>query len=151
MGARSRRKGRTWEQELTHILRGVYPAARRGIGQARSGGEVCDVEGTPWWVEAKVGARTNPRAAVRQAEQATDGRPVLAICKDNQEKPGKAAEVWVTLRLQDFLALAAQAEGKPWPPSVEGQLVSDPGGAGPEASPVVVPVGINLGATTVDE
>lgn len=106
MGARSRRKGRKWEQDLVHILRTVYPDARRGIGQARSGGEVCDIEGTPWWVEAKVSKRTNPRAAIRQAEAATDGRPVVAICKDNAEKPGASPDVWVTLRLDAFLALA---------------------------------------------
>jgi hypothetical protein len=72
---------------------------------------VCDVEGTPWWVEAKVGALTNPRAAIRQAEQATDGRPVVAICKDNAKRPGKAPDVWVTLRLDAFLALLAASEG----------------------------------------
>jgi hypothetical protein len=73
---------------------------------------VCDVEGTPFWVEAKVGALTNPRAAIRQAELATDGRPVIAICKDNA-KPGKAPEVWVTMRLETFMAQAASAEGLP--------------------------------------
>jgi hypothetical protein len=112
-GARSRRKGRAWEQELVHHFRRVWPSAKRGIGQARLGSEVCDVEGTPWWVEAKVGGRTNPRAAIRQAEAATDGRQVVAVCKDNQTKPGRSAEVWVTLRLDAFLSLSAAAEGRP--------------------------------------
>lgn len=112
MGKRSRDKGANWERELSGVLRRVWPGARRGIGQARSAKEVADVEGTPFWVEAKVGALTNPRAAIRQAEAATDGRPVVAICKDNAS-PGRRLEVWVTMRLETFLAQAAAADGVP--------------------------------------
>lgn len=108
MSARSRRKGAGWERELAELLREVWPEAKRGIGQSRHGGECCDVEGTPYWIEAKVGQQTNPRAAVRQAEAATDGRPVVAVCKDNAP-PGGKPDVWVVMRLETAMAMWRRA------------------------------------------
>ena len=107
MGASQRRKGSRWERELASRLREkLYPDAHRGIGQARSGGEVCDVEGTPWWIEAKAGRATNVWAALRQAREATDGRPPLVVAKRDREG------VVVCLALEDFEALIlAQREG----------------------------------------
>jgi hypothetical protein len=109
MGKLSRQKGAGWERELAIILRKLWPSAKRGLGQARSGGEVCDVDGTPFWVEAKVGTKTNLKAAVKQAEAATDGRPVIAVCKDNA-KPGKMPDVWVAMRLETFERVVKTSE-----------------------------------------
>ena len=111
MSARSRNKGAAYERELANRWRdsGLYPDARRGIGQARWGGDVPDVDGTPWWVEAKCQARPNVFAAMEQAEEATDGRtPVVVACRREKGAPGRASTL-VAMRLEDFEALCAAA------------------------------------------
>lgn len=106
MGARSRRKGATWERDLAARLQGVAGwDTRRGIGQARSGGEVCDVEGTPWWIEAKVGKRPNLYAALAQADEATDGRAPVVIARINGFG-GQPTQDVVVMRLADWIVLA---------------------------------------------
>lgn len=92
-----RRKGANWERTLANCFKEVYPEARRGIGQARSAKEVSDVEGTPYWIEAKCGARPNVRAAIEQAKEATDGRTILVIVKFDHEEP------FVVMGFSDFL------------------------------------------------
>ena len=112
MGKRSRNKGAAYERELANRWRdsGLYPGAKRGIGQARSGGDVSDVEGTPWWVEAKCQARPNVYAALEQAEEASDGRPCLVVaCRRVAGQPSKASTV-VAMRLETFEALASVIE-----------------------------------------
>lgn len=99
MGLRSRRKGAAFECELSRLLAALWPSARRGIGQARSAKEVCDVEGTPFWVEAKHRKKCAIQAAYNQAAEATDGRPILVVTKDNRCPP------LVTLSLTSFLDL----------------------------------------------
>lgn len=112
-GARSRRKGASYERELANRWRdsGLYPDAERGIGQARSGGDVPDVTGTPWWVEAKCQARPNVFAALEQAEEATDGRaPIVVACRRVAGAPSKASTV-VAMRLEVFEALVRSVRG----------------------------------------
>lgn len=69
--ARSREKGCAYERVVADKLRRVYPEARRGIGQARQGEEVPDVEGTPFWVEAKNRKTLNVHRAFAQAALAS--------------------------------------------------------------------------------
>lgn len=99
-GARSRRKGATWERELASRWRERFRLeTKRGIGQARNASEVSDVEGLPgFWVEAKVGAMPNPRAALSQAIEACGTRPLwcLAVVKDDRREP------FVCMTLDDF-------------------------------------------------
>lgn len=71
-GKRSRRKGAGHEREIAHAFQPVYPDARRGLGQARAGGEVPDVDGTPWWIEAKHRRAVNLRTAFAQAKTASE-------------------------------------------------------------------------------
>jgi hypothetical protein len=92
-------KGKNFEREVAAKLREVYPEARRGLAQPRSGDETPDVDGTPFWVECKVGQRINVQAALSQATDATDGRPPLAVCKVDRE-PATA-----TMLLSDFINL----------------------------------------------
>lgn len=87
MSRSQRTKGASFEREMARLLAGVYPGARRGIGQARDSREVPDVDNTPFWVECKVGQRPNVYAAFRQAEEARDDRPTLVIARKNPEKP----------------------------------------------------------------
>jgi hypothetical protein len=97
MGKWSRNKGARWEVELGHILEPLWPGAKRGIGQARSAKEVSDVQGTPFWIEAKHQQRCNIRGAFQQATAATDGRPVVVITKDDRCPP------LVTMALTDWM------------------------------------------------
>lgn len=43
------------------------------------------MDGTPYWIEAKRCKRTNIHGAMKQASEATDGRPPLAITKRDRE------------------------------------------------------------------
>lgn len=107
-GLAPKRKGAKWERELAEIFRnrsGIKDI-KRGIGQARSGHEVADVEGVPrFWIEAKHGVNTTPKRALRQAERALaasgiKGKVPISVCKDDRERPT------VTMYLDDFLDLA---------------------------------------------
>lgn len=121
-GKAARRKGSAWERELAKLFRERLGIAsiRRGLGQARSGGEVADVDGVPrLWIEAKNRKKVNVRAALEQAANAvaackSDKLPV-AILKEDHRKPV------VAMYLEDFMDLlyprsvdadrAAEAEG----------------------------------------
>ena len=102
MGALSRRKGAHFERELVHVFAEVFGTerVRRGL-QYRDGAECPDVIAPGLWVEAKVGKLTNPRAAIRQAVDASAGKGLLpvAVSKDDRTEP------LVTMRLDDFVDL----------------------------------------------
>jgi hypothetical protein len=101
MGARSRRKGHSWEREVVRRLRAVFgDQVRRGL-QYRSGEEQPDVIAPRLWIECKAGKKTNPRAALRQAQQdAQDDRRPVAVCKDDRQEP------FVIMSLDTFVELA---------------------------------------------
>ena len=84
MSAMSRNKGKRGEYELRDYLQQWFPSAQRGANQSRIGSDAADVEGTPFWTEAKLGAKPNVRAALAQAQEATDGRPVLVSIRDDR-------------------------------------------------------------------
>lgn len=99
MSKYQRTKGHSFERHVAAALRGVYPDSKRGY-QTRGGTtEAPDVDGTPWFIECKVGARPNIMAAMQQARDATDGRPVLAVTKRDREEP------LVTMELPTFLGM----------------------------------------------
>lgn len=87
MPINSRSKGKRGEYEFRDFLRGWFPEAERGTNQSRSGSDGADVEKTPFWPEAKVGALPNVRAALKQAAEATDGRPVIVRVRDDRKQP----------------------------------------------------------------
>ena len=95
----SRRKGHTFERKMAIAFRALWPDARRGL-QYQDGAECPDVMGTPYWVECKCGKRTNIKAALRQAEAASNNRqPVLVVTKDDGQS------VLVTMKWEDFFDL----------------------------------------------
>lgn len=120
-GARSRRKGAQGERDLANrwarpgtvqrsatafpertmpvLVRPLFPEAKRGIGQARSGSEVADVEGTPFWVEVKRRKAINVRASMKQAKDATDGRPPVVVCRWDGDPEDESI---VCMRLVDW-------------------------------------------------
>lgn len=93
----SRRKGHDFERHIALWLRKFWPGAKRGLGQARDGSEVCDVEETPYWVECKRGRAVNVRAAMKQAEEATDGRKPIVVHKSDN------GPTLVTMKLEHWL------------------------------------------------
>lgn len=97
-----RRKGHDWERELARLLRPLFgDGVCRGY-QARDGNAAPDVDGTPYWFEAKHGVLVNLRAALRQAVKATDGRVPIVVAKDNRSEP------LVVMRFRDWLALETE-------------------------------------------
>lgn len=81
----SRRKGHSFERKMAIAFRELWPKARRGL-QYQDGAECPDVLGTPYWVECKIGKRTNIKAAMKQAEEASkDSLPILVVTKDDRE------------------------------------------------------------------
>jgi hypothetical protein len=105
MGRLSRRKGHDWEREVVTRFATVFGEdnVRRGF-QYRDGAECPDVIAPALWIECKRGRRTNTRAALRQAFEASAGKGVwpVAVCRDDGEAPT------VTLYLEDFVDLLGE-------------------------------------------
>lgn len=97
MGKHQRTKGHNFERRVARCMRAVWPDAKRGY-QVRGGtSEAPDVDGTPFYIECKVGQRPVIRRALKQASSNTDGRPPMAVTKVDCEEPV------VTMYLGDFL------------------------------------------------
>ena len=107
-GKWSKTKGAAFERKVAQMMQCLYPNAKRGIGQARSASEVADVDGTPWWIEAKAQHRVSIHAAIAQARAATDGRPILVVSKNDPET-GEKSEILVTLDFAVFIELLQKA------------------------------------------
>jgi hypothetical protein len=98
VGKSQRDKGKRGELMAAEVMRCVYPDARRGR-QDRFGTDAPDVEGTPWWIEVKIGKAPPVWPAWKQATTATDGRPPLVIVRRDRE------EALAVLRLTDLVAI----------------------------------------------
>jgi Holliday junction resolvase len=107
-GRHSRNKGANYEREVARIFREhcgfTEEECKRGIGQARVGSEVADVElPLPLWLECKRGKKTYPKKALEQAVEALAknkrGKMPVAICRDDNSK------ATATMYLEDFLNL----------------------------------------------
>jgi len=87
MSKSQRDKGKVGEREAATLLRELFPQAARTISQAR-GAEDCDVGGTGYFVEVKVGAKPAPLKALRQAKadaaELGDERPPLVMCREDR-------------------------------------------------------------------
>ena len=110
MSAYQRTKGLRFERELCRRLRDLYGSGVKRTIQSRGGSkDGPDVDGTPWFIEAKVGAAPSPRRALLQAEAAAeerqDPRPCIAVCKWDSEGGGKAPDELVTMRWSTFMQL----------------------------------------------
>lgn len=108
MGNKSRTKGLNFERDVAEKLREAgYHDAKRGLGQADGARKIPDIEGTPFWIECKVGKRPPIEDAMRQAmydaEDANDLRTELVISKKD------FGDVLVTIRFDDFIWLAKKA------------------------------------------
>jgi hypothetical protein len=104
-GAGCRRKGHSFERWIAAQLANIFGTekVRRGL-QYRDGADCPDVIAPGFWIEAKRGRLTNPRAALRQACDDSSGKGMwpIAVCKDDKERP------FVTMLFDDFLDLLAE-------------------------------------------
>jgi len=104
MSKSQRDKGNAWERKVAAMLRDIYADARR-CWQRQVDHQQPDVTAGPWWIEAKVGKKSNPRAALEQAEKdCPGGRIPAAIIKDDRKRP------FVVLRLDDWLDFVREHE-----------------------------------------
>lgn len=119
LGRRSKRKGMAYEREVADRFRAIWPEAKRGIGQTRAGGEVPDIQGTPFWCEAKHRKALNLTAAMRQAEVAwksfisRGGNPnayrcPIVIARLDTARGFEKRTDLVVLRIDDFIALLSE-------------------------------------------
>jgi len=103
-GRASRRKGHDFERATARDLREVFgDDVRRGL-QFRDGSEAPDVVAPCFWIECKRGKRTNPIAALKQANEASNSKGLwpIAICKNDNEP------ATVTMSFEDFLDLVRE-------------------------------------------
>ena len=120
MSNRSRRKGHDFEREVARKLCRIFPEARRGWQYSRERAEwPCDVDGTPFRVECKVGKQPNLWSAldqvVRDRALADDPRPVAVIARRNRGK-GRSRRDVVVMLFDEWLQLLEErygAGGKP--------------------------------------
>lgn len=102
-GSFSRSKGANFERAVANMFKEVFgdDQVRRGLGQARNGSEVADVDCPFFWIECKRGKKCDPKGALRQADVASknDDRVPVAVTKEDFADP------MVTMYLEDFLEL----------------------------------------------
>jgi hypothetical protein len=107
-GRFSRSKGQRGEWELRDLWRVIAPEAERGIGQARSGGEVPDVNKVPdVWIEGKLYAKHPPLSrALEKAIADNKGRRPLVVACGRRDRGAWAA----ALPLADLLELLKERQ-----------------------------------------
>lgn len=108
MGASQRNKGARGEREIATRFTDEGFRCKRMVGQYHVGSNAPDVmlEDLPnFWIEVKRGARTNIRAALRQAEEAKPhGHMAVAVTRDDNE-PSPV----VSLRFEEFAHILRKA------------------------------------------
>lgn len=99
LGRASRNKGKRWERAVASDFRAVLGDRVRRGWQSRLGDDEADNEGIPLlWVECKHGkGASGVRAALAQAEAATDGRRPIAFCKDDRQRHWRDARLVVAM------------------------------------------------------
>jgi hypothetical protein len=109
MGKKQRRIGQVFEREAAKLLQVCFPDAERGY-QYRGGDEQPDVDGTPFWVEAKRRANKSELSfpslvkflhkAHADAKAAKDKRiPILVT----RLKGTPSTEILVSMFAHDFI------------------------------------------------
>ena len=93
-GKRSRDKGKIWERAVVRLLKPLWEAFR-GHQDSRGGfggGEGCDVEGTPFYIECRheqeYGWRQHLHEAITMRKQRGDVRPIVLIAKEDKKPKG---------------------------------------------------------------
>ncbi len=112
-GKASRRKGHDFERSLVRLFKKAFPDSPvtilRGLQAARSFEP--DVRLGRFWIEAKVGARPRPLAAMKQAQFAASmdglvGDIPVAVIKEDYVKDSV-----VVMKMADWIQLVQDAGG----------------------------------------
>ena len=98
-GKRSRDKGARFERFVANELAAVYPTAVRGCGQYHRGSNKADVEGTPYWIECKVGKRPSVYGAWDQAVATGTDKEIVVVTKRDRD------QALVTITLDKFIEI----------------------------------------------
>lgn len=114
-GRRSKTKGKRGERRAARILREALGLTdeihRTDQGWGATGP---DVDGSPWWVEAKEQLRPNIWKALEQAQEnsraANDPRPTLVIAHRTQ-RTGVKGQTVVVMEPAVFIALVQASRG----------------------------------------
>jgi hypothetical protein len=93
-----RQKGKVGEREVANLFKAAGFDARRPAGQSFAGSDAADVQVhrlPHLWVEVKRGARTNVRAALRQAAEACKSEHwPIAVTRDDHEPQPVVSMKW---------------------------------------------------------
>ena len=110
MGKLSRTKGHNWERQCAAILSGIRGIeAKRNLTEVREGssGDL-EVTGAPLLPECKVGVRTNPIAALRQAVDAAEGTGKIPVVFVRQNRHGGRDRLdAAVLTMPDYMEMVA--------------------------------------------
>lgn len=110
MGKAQRLKGHNWEREIARRYNAAMPGcnSERIRQESKYAAGANDVSHPLLHTECKAMKKCNFRAALKQAEAgAPEDKWPVAICKDDQEKPGTPEQSYAVMRLDDFLELMA--------------------------------------------
>lgn len=106
MSNKQREKGKRGERACAAELREALPELAADImrgWQARLGSDAPDVLLPGYWLEVKSGRQPNPRQALRQAIEASNGRGTpLACIRDDRREP------FAVIRWRDLTSLVGQ-------------------------------------------
>lgn len=101
MGKRERDKGNRFERSLVKALKNLFPLACRGLqfrGEDRDG---CDIESTPYHIEAKNCKHWRIQSWFEDIEKkASVARPPVLICNRERKEP------LVVIAFSEWLRLA---------------------------------------------
>lgn len=126
MAKLSRTKGANFERQIAAKLREIFPGAKRGYQARGAAQDGCDVEGTPYWCEAKTGKAPRLWPAWQQACAESDGRAPIVVAHRDQAVVGEGGQTIVIMDLDQWLGLLERAgkwqrvidgfegEGGPW-------------------------------------
>lgn len=110
MGKSQRVKGHAFERYVAKLFRPIFPQARRGR-QVWVTVTCPDVDGTPYWIECKVGQFPNPVKAWEQAlsdqKKAGDTREPLVVVKKDH------GQVLVMMSFNEFYKRFSESEDAP--------------------------------------
>jgi hypothetical protein len=116
IGRQNRARGGAYERWVAAKFKPVFPGARRGIGQARSGGDVPDVEHCgPYWVQCKSEKSPNLITALKQSQDEMFTRRLQSHSPSPYTVPiavgrrtGRGEDDVVALKLDAFIALLTE-------------------------------------------
>lgn len=77
VGNKNRKKGHAFENQVARELSDIWYMANRNFQERGGAKDGPDVENTPYWIECKYGKVPRVLAAIQQALDETDGRPIL--------------------------------------------------------------------------